>query len=74
MTTTDGIMDSMSHMADALIPPYNVDVIAPQVLANLGHGATYDQVWDLLIEYGLNPWEHSWDVVFDAALRLVRSG
>jgi len=61
-------------MADALIPPYDVNAIAPQVLADLGRGVSYQQVWDLLLEYGLNPWEHSWDVVFDASFRLVQGG
>lgn len=57
-------------MADALIPPYDADVIAPQVLADLGGTPSYQDVWDLLLEYGLSPYEPSWDVVLDAAITL----
>ncbi len=58
-------------MADALIPPYNADVIATQVLIHLGRGASYQDVWDLLLEYGLDPFEPSWETVLDMCVKRV---
>lgn len=55
----------MSRMADALIPPYNADAIVTQVRMYLGHDASYQDVWDLLLEYGLDPFEPSWKTVMD---------
>lgn len=60
-------------MADALIPPYDVNAIAPQAAMALGGVASYQDVWDLLLEYGLDPNEPSWDAVLDAVILLLRT-
>jgi hypothetical protein len=60
----------VTDYGDALIPPYDKIVIASQVLRDLGGDATYQQVWDLLLEYGLDPFEPSWDDVMDAVISL----
>lgn len=58
----------MSRMGDALIPPYDVHAIATQALADLGRGASISDVWDLLLDYGLSPFEESWETVINEVI------
>lgn len=61
----------MSRKADALTPPYDANTIASHVLMDLGGDASYGDVWDILLEYGLDPREPSWQDVMDAVVRLI---
>lgn len=61
----------MNTYRDALIPPYDANTIASHVLMDLGGDASYADVLDILLEYGLSPREPSWDNVVDAVLRLI---
>jgi len=60
----------VTDYGDALIPPYDKVIITSQVLRDLGGDAACQDVWDLLLEYGLNPFEPSWDDVLDAVVSL----